>query len=54
MSSEQEKSLHQECKTQQKERMNFIETEDAVKQFSGHLALNKVNIQAPQWSCRAM
>ncbi|GAB6393790.1 MAG: ABC transporter ATP-binding protein [Bacteroidales bacterium] len=28
--------------------MNCIETEDVVKQFSGHLALNKVNIRAPQ------
>lgn len=25
--------------------MNFLETEDVVKQYSGHLALNKVNIQ---------
>lgn len=28
--------------------MNFIETEDVVKQFSGHLALDKVSIQVPQ------
>ncbi|GHV51981.1 ABC transporter ATP-binding protein [Bacteroidia bacterium] len=28
--------------------MNFIETEDVVKQFSGHLALNKVSIQVPK------
>jgi ABC-2 type transport system ATP-binding protein len=28
--------------------MYFLEAEDVVKQFSGHLALNKVNIQVPQ------
>lgn len=28
--------------------MNFLETEDVVKQFSGHLALDKVSIQVPQ------
>jgi ABC-2 type transport system ATP-binding protein len=28
--------------------MNFIETEDVVKQFSGHLALNKVSIRVPK------
>ena len=28
--------------------MNFLETENVVKQFSGHLALNKVSIQVPQ------
>ncbi|MDR0431505.1 MAG: ATP-binding cassette domain-containing protein [Tannerellaceae bacterium] len=28
--------------------MYFLETEDVVKQFSGHLALNKVSIQVPQ------
>jgi ABC-2 type transport system ATP-binding protein len=27
--------------------MNFLETEDVVKQFSGHLALNKVSIRVP-------
>ncbi len=27
--------------------MNFLETENVVKQFSGHLALNKVSIQVP-------
>ncbi|MDR1202682.1 MAG: ATP-binding cassette domain-containing protein [Tannerellaceae bacterium] len=27
--------------------MYFLEAEDVVKQFSGHLALNKVNIQVP-------
>ena len=24
--------------------MNFLETEDVVKQYAGHLALNKVSI----------
>ncbi|WP_099464948.1 ABC transporter ATP-binding protein [Parabacteroides provencensis] len=28
--------------------MNFIETEDVVKQYAGHLALNKVSIQVPE------
>lgn len=28
--------------------MNFVETEHVVKQFSGHLALNKVSIQVPE------
>lgn len=28
--------------------MNFLETEDVVKQYSGHLALNKVSIQVPK------
>lgn len=28
--------------------MNFLETENVVKQFSGHLALDKVSIQVPQ------
>lgn len=28
--------------------MNFLETEDIVKQYSGHLALNKVSIQVPE------
>lgn len=28
--------------------MNFVETKDVVKQFSGHLALNKVSIQVPE------
>ena len=28
--------------------MNFIEVEDVVKQFSGHLALDKVSIRVPQ------
>ncbi len=28
--------------------MYFLETEDVVKQFSGHLALNKVSIQVPK------
>ncbi|MDH6305676.1 ABC-2 type transport system ATP-binding protein [Parabacteroides sp. PF5-5] len=28
--------------------MYFVETEDVVKQFSGHLALNKVSIQVPK------
>ena len=27
--------------------MNFLETEDVVKQFAGHLALDKVSIQIP-------
>lgn len=27
--------------------MNFLETEEVVKQYSGHLALNKVSIQVP-------
>ena len=28
--------------------MNFLETENVVKQYAGHLALNKVSIQVPQ------
>ncbi|WP_102406245.1 ABC transporter ATP-binding protein [Parabacteroides bouchesdurhonensis] len=28
--------------------MNFLETEDVVKQYSNHLALNKVSIQVPE------
>ncbi|MDR1343964.1 MAG: ATP-binding cassette domain-containing protein [Tannerellaceae bacterium] len=28
--------------------MNFLETEDVVKQFSGHLALDKVSISVPE------
>ena len=28
--------------------MNFLETEDVVKQYSGHLALNKVSIHVPE------
>jgi ABC-2 type transport system ATP-binding protein len=28
--------------------MNFLETENVVKQFSGHLALDQVSIQAPE------
>ena len=28
--------------------MNFLETEDVVKQYANHLALNKVNIQVPE------
>ncbi|MDR1646329.1 MAG: ATP-binding cassette domain-containing protein [Tannerellaceae bacterium] len=28
--------------------MNFLETEHVVKQFSGHLALNKVSIRVPE------
>ena len=28
--------------------MNFLETEDVVKRYSNHLALNKVSIQVPQ------
>lgn len=28
--------------------MNFLETEDVVKQFANHLALNKVSIQVPE------
>ncbi|MDR2810377.1 MAG: ATP-binding cassette domain-containing protein [Tannerellaceae bacterium] len=28
--------------------MNFLETEDVVKQFSGHLALHKVSIRVPE------
>ena len=28
--------------------MNFLETEDVVKQYSGHLALNKVSISVPK------
>lgn len=28
--------------------MNFLETEDVVKQFASHLALNKVSIQVPE------
>jgi ABC-2 type transport system ATP-binding protein len=28
--------------------MNFLETENVVKQFSGHLALNQVSIQVPE------
>jgi ABC-2 type transport system ATP-binding protein len=28
--------------------MNFLETENVVKQFSGHLALNKVSIAVPE------
>jgi len=27
--------------------MNFLETENVVKQYAGHLALNKVSIQVP-------
>ena len=30
--------------------MHYVETKDVVKQFSQHLALNKVNIQVPQGS----
>ena len=29
-------------------RMNFLETEDVVKQYANHLALNKVSIQVPE------
>ena len=28
--------------------MNFLETEDVVKQYANHLALNKVSIQVPE------
>ena len=28
--------------------MNFLETENVVKQYAGHQSLNKVRIQAPQ------
>lgn len=28
--------------------MNFLETENVVKQYAGHLALNNVSIQVPQ------
>jgi ABC-2 type transport system ATP-binding protein len=28
--------------------MNFLKTEDVVKQFTGHLALNKVSIEVPE------
>ena len=28
--------------------MNFLETNDVVKQFSNHLALNKVSIRVPE------
>lgn len=28
--------------------MNFLETEDVVKQYSGHLALDRVSIQVPE------
>lgn len=28
--------------------MNFLETEDVVKQYTGHLALDKVSIQVPE------
>lgn len=28
--------------------MYFLETEEVVKQYAGHLALNKVNIQVPE------
>ena len=28
--------------------MNFLETEDVVKQYANHLALDKVSIQVPE------
>ncbi|MDR0799473.1 MAG: ATP-binding cassette domain-containing protein, partial [Dysgonamonadaceae bacterium] len=28
--------------------MFFLETQEVVKQYSGHLALNKVSIQVPE------
>ena len=30
--------------------MNFLETEDVVKQYANHLALDKVSIQVPEGS----
>ena len=32
--------------------MNFLETEDVVKQYANHLALNKVSIQVPEGKYR--